>query len=354
MDAVVTKPPADKSWRRIVLTLLAFILIPLIPSQLQLILPIIETPMLLVSIVAACAVVGWLAGEKPLLAAIWVALAVWLLAIPSGSGGSPYSGMARGWVLLLAGSFGLVNLWSSAIPFIVRALGALGLAIATAFIIAMASPGGLDRYEKVAGSEFARRSTNMLALLETRTQSRQYREAISKSPELDKLFDDLESQLRGIPAGSTLVFPALIALESLAALALGWAVYSRITPARIGPPLGKLREFRFSDQLVWGVAVGATLLLLPPFREGRNAGLNLLVFFGALYLLRGLGVMAWLTAGRRRTLVAIFVTAFILALIAPNVGSLVLAALIQLTLGAAMVLGLGDTWIDWRSRPAPG
>jgi hypothetical protein len=354
MDAVVTTPPVKKSWRRLILTLLAFVLIPLIPSQLQLVLPIIETPMLLVSIVAACAVVGWLAGEKPMLAVIWVALAVWFLAVPSGPAGTPYSAMVRGWALLLAGSFGLVNLWNSATPFIVRALGALGLAVGLAFIIAMTSPGGLDRYEKVAGSEFARRSTNMLSLLEERTQSKQYRDAAAKSPELDQLFDDLETQVKSIPAGSTIVFPALIALESLAGLALGWAVYTRMSPKRIGPSLGRLREFRFSDQLVWGVAVGATLMMLPPFREGRNAGVNLLVFFGTLYLLRGFGVMAWMTTGRRKMLVIAFVTAFVLSLVAPNVGSLILAALIQLTLGAAMVLGLGDTWLDWRSRPAAG
>lgn len=354
MDTAVTNPSANKSWRRLLLALLAFILIPLIPSQLQLILPIIETPMLLVPIVAACAIVGWLAGEKPLLALIWVALAAWFLAVPSGTAAAPYTGMARAWALLLAGSFGLVNLWNSTTTFIVRALGALGLAVGTAFIVAMASPGGLDRYEQVAGSEFSRRSTNMLSLLESRTQSRQFRDATAKTPELDQLFDDLESQIKSIPSGSTVVFPALIALESLAGLALGWAVYTRMTTNRIGPPLGKLREFRFSDQLVWGVAVGATLMMLPSFREGRNAGLNLLVFFGALYFLRGLGVMAWMTKGRRRILVIAFATAFVLALVAPNLGSLVLAALIQLTLGAAMVLGLGDTWLDWRSRPAAG
>jgi len=88
---------------------------------------------------------------------------------------------------------------------------------------------------------------------------------------------------------------------------------------------------------VWGVAVGASIYLLPSFRDGRNTGLNLLVFFGALYVLRGLGIMAWMVHGRvaTRWLVAIGVLAL------PFAGFF----------GAiAFGLGLGDTWLDWRTR----
>jgi hypothetical protein len=173
----------------------------------------------------------------------------------------------------------------------------------------------------------------------------------AKSPQLDAMMDDSETQIRAVPAWSAILLPALIALESLATLALAWAFYSRLSPGRIGPPLSPLRQFRFSDQLIWGIAVGATLVLLPPFEEGRNAGLNLLLFFGALYFIRGLGIISWMNAGRRRMLVGVYASLFVLALIAPGVGSIVLAAVTQLTIIAAVVLGLGDTWIDWRSRP---
>jgi hypothetical protein len=146
--------------------------------------------------------------------------------------------------------------------------------------------------------------------------------------------DENEKVIRALPEHTAALLPALLALESLAALVLGWAVYQRLSPGRIGPPLSPLSEFRFNDQLVWGVAVGATLCLLPTFADGRNAGYNLLVFFGTLYLLRGLGVLAWITKGR-------YLVLGILSLIPPF--GMMLGVL-------ALALGLGDTWLDLRRR----
>jgi hypothetical protein len=110
-----------------------------------------------------------------------------------------------------------------------------------------------------------------------------------------------------------------------------------VSRTRIGPALAPLREFRFNDQLVWGLIVGITALLLPTLEGVRGPGLNLLVFFGALYALRGLGVLAWFLTPRR-----------------PVTGVLVgLALVLLLRDGAAFALGLvgvGDTWLDWRGR----
>jgi hypothetical protein len=157
-------------------------------------------------------------------------------------------------------------------------------------------------------------------------------------PSLDslttRLAEESESQLRSLPDRSATLVPALLALESLAALALAWVVYHRIASTPIGPPLGVWREFRFNDQLIWGLAVGATIFFLPTFWEGKSAGLNLLLFFGALYLLRGVGVLSWVTRGRGTAAILIIVTA-----IAP-----------QLIAALALGVGVGDTWMDWRSR----
>ena len=153
-------------------------------------------------------------------------------------------------------------------------------------------------------------------------------------PALDALNDDSEAMMREMPKYATALLPALLALESLAALALGWGMYQRLAPGRIGPRLGPLTEFRFNDQLVWGLAVGATLSLLPAFEGGRNAGYNLLVFFGALYLIRGIGVLAWMSRGR-------YVYVVILGLIP------------QVFLIVTLALGLGDTWLDIRRRVGP-
>ncbi len=341
MDAAVTTIPEKKSWRRLALVLAAFVLLPLATTQLQLVVPILETPLLLVPIIAVCAVVGWLAGGKPWLAIAWVGLAAWLLIVPMGKSGTPYEGMARGWALLLAGSFGLMSLWSSATPFFVRALGALGVAMGTAFAVAISSPGGVERYKQVSASEFGGRSNAVVAILEAEGQSSIFRSYASRVPEMDDVLADAQAKVKAMPALAAILLPALIALESLAGLAIGWAVYTRMTPERIGPALAPLREFRFSDQLVWGVAVGATMLLLPPFEEGRNAGLNLLVFFGALYFVRGMAVMAW-TSRRRGLLIA---SALVFFLVPP---------LFKLLVAAVVGVGLGDTWLDWRSRAAVG
>lgn len=353
MDAAVTNKPMGQSWRLLAFGVVAFILLPLWPSQLQVIVPVLQTSLLLAPVIAVCAIIGWLAGGKPYLAIVWAALALWLLIVPAGRTGTPYEGMARGWALLLAGSFGLMSLWSSATPFIVRALGALGVAMGVAFALAVSSPGGIDRYVKTSVSEFSTRATALVAALEMQRRTPLFQSYESRLPEMGAVLDNSEAEIRALPARSAVLLPALLALESLAALALGWAIYTRLTPKSIGPALSPLKNFRFSDQLVWGVAVGGTLLLLPAFQEGRNAGLNLLLFFGALYLLRGFGVLAWMTAGRRRAVIGAFITAFALAIVVPGIGADLLKTLIQATLIGALALGLGDTWLDWRSRPVP-
>jgi hypothetical protein len=138
--------------------------------------------------------------------------------------------------------------------------------------------------------------------------------------------------------------PALLSLESLAALSLAWGLHHRLSRARIGPPLGSLKSFRFNDQLVWGLVVGVTIVILPSLASLRVVGLNLLVFFGALYALRGLGILRWLASER----VAV-VSVVGLAVLLPFVGLGLLAATLS---GVALAIGLGDTWGDWRNRGA--
>jgi hypothetical protein len=124
----------------------------------------------------------------------------------------------------------------------------------------------------------------------------------------------------------------------LAALALAWAAYHRLGRTRLGAPLSPFKEFRFNDQLVWGLIVGLTIVFLPTLAGLRAAGANLLVFFGALYALRGLGVLAWFLApGAVASALA--------------VGAAML--LWPILLVAALGLGLGDTWADWRRRARP-
>jgi hypothetical protein len=166
---------------------------------------------------------------------------------------------------------------------------------------------------------------------------------------LASLPTEAEKELNVLSKAGVAVFPALLALQSLAALALAWAIYHRLGRARLGAPLRPLREFRFNDQLVWGLIVGLTIVLLPTLTSVRGVGKNLLVFFGALYAVRGFGVLSWFMApGSLGVTMAI---GFIM-LLAPVVNIFALLAFTMLGV-ASLALGLGDTWADWRSRARP-
>lgn len=325
--------PPRRGWGKVVLAALLFVLLPAVPI-LRAITPVEQTLAMLLALVAACALVGWWRGGPAILALVALVIAAAVLSQPAGPPGSAYSLMARGWMVLLAAVFGLVSVLGSAQSFFVRALSAIGVSLAIAFALTTVAPRGVERVRGVMTGEFSRRSGQSVAALRAVSATPAWRDLARRSPSLDSLAEASEAQLLQVPARSATLLPALIALESLAALALAWAIYNRLSLGGLGPPLGALREFRFNDQLVWGLAVGATIFLLPPFAEGRNGGLNLLVFFGALYLLRGLGILSWMARGRAMVAVLIVMTIFAW----PLLGAL------------ALGVGVGDTWLDWRSR----
>lgn len=325
--------PVRQPWRRLFFAAAAIVLLPLLP-QVRAFLPIEQTMLLVIPAVAACSLVGWRNGDRPAFAVIWLVIAGWLLAQSAGPAGSSYDFMARGWALLLAACFGLITVLATGATFFPRALAAVGVATLVAFAMAAGGPGGSSRIAEVARVEFTRRNAESIADLKRKAESKEWQEMAAGSSFVAELPDLQEKQLRSIPPYASTIVAALLALESLAALAFAWAVYHRFSTHPAGPPLGRLREFRFNDQLVWGLAVGATIFLLPNFMEGRSAGLNFLAFFGALYILRGMGILAWMIKGR-----AVMVAMVIAAVFAwPLAGIL------------ALGVGLGDTWLDWRKR----
>lgn len=333
MTAPAAPAPIRGSWRRLALGLGAFLLAPMVPAM-RAIMPIEQTPMLLVLVVAACSVVAWRNGGKLVLALLWVGIAAFVIMSPAGPPDSPYNWLARGWALLLAASFGLVSVIAATEHFFPRALSALAVAISLGFALVLVSPGGPTRIGNAMAGEFNRRNDQSIASLRQVSGQPGWKDMVDSSPALQRLTQESEAQLAAIPKWSSLLVPALLALESLAALGLGWALFHRMSSVGIGPPLAKLKDFRFNDQLVWGVAVGASIFLLPAFEEGRNAGLNLLLFFGVLYTLRGMGILAWMS----RTKVLTYM--------------LIALALVAWPLVAALAfgLGLGDTWLDLRTR----
>jgi len=334
MAAAATPLARTQSWRPLLWGLAAFLVCPFLPFA-ELLIPIQQTLLLLVPVIAACSIVGWKLGGRPALAVVWITLSVWMLLQPAGPPGSQYDLMVRGWAILLAASFGLVSLWSATMAFFSRALFSIGLAAGVGFLIALSSPSGIARFQRAAGEELTRRASSTISKIEDGRSTPEWQSLVARVPELDPLYDDSETRMRGVPPVAASLLPALVALESLAALALGWGVYRRLSPVPIGPPLSPLTEFTFNDQLVWGLAVGATLCLLPAFEEGRSAGYNLLLFFGALYLIRGVGILGWMAKGR-------------------YVYVVILSFLPQVFVIVTLALGLGDTWLDLRKRAKAG
>jgi hypothetical protein len=332
--------PRERGWKGVLLALVAFVFLPQ-ALALQAALPVTETVLLLVPALAVCFLVGWWQGGSLWLAALWAAVAVSGLLLPDRlPGGGPYADLARAWALLGAGAFGVVSLASPRRPLFPRALASCGVALLLAVMMLLVSGNPVSRAREVFAERLTQRSAAYAAAME------QWLTAVERgggpSSWLRQVGDQMAEQASGIARVAADAFPALLALETLAALALAWALYHRLSRTRIGPAMSPLRDFRFNDQMVWGFVAGLVLVLVPGLAGLQAVGWNLLLFFGVIYSLRGLGVVAWSLGRIMRSARAAGALAI--------AGFLLLGPLAYLP---ALGLGLIDTWIDWRGRARP-
>jgi hypothetical protein len=326
----------ERGWRRVLPAVALFLLLPPTFPYLRALVPIEQTLLLLTTSLAVCAWVAWRENGPLWLAMVWTGIAVWVFSKPL-AGGSAYVALAYGWSLLLAGAFGAVSLWRPHRPFFGRAMMSIGVAAFIAIVVLAIVRTSPQQLERVIATEFADRIELSLATL------RQDPQLYPKWAALD-----IEKVLRELITVGGLLFPAMLFFESLAALGLAWSLHHRFSRTRVGPPIAPLREFRFEDQFIWGVIAGLILTLVPELvlRQGlatdlggmRQVGWNLLLFFGGLYGLRGLGVMTWFLVPPGRWLGAALVAA-----------CAILPPLWSFPIG----IGLGDTYFDWRRRVPP-
>lgn len=360
--------PQERGWRWFVLGMLLMVAVTAAPAwppalalpaaTVRLLLPVEQFALMVLVAIASCAIVGWWAGGRLLLGVVWgvaAAWVVWKVPLPL----SGYGAFLRGWAVTVGAAFGLVCLVAAAKPFLTRALAALALAgVVTAGGFSMRATGGQSVFNASAlmfSQEYQQRLGASLSVWHARTASPSWRAFAARFPETVERAERMEAVLLALadsqPASAAVgglrlaplvrLAPALLALESLLALALGWAAYHRLARARIGPPLAALRDLRFNDQWVWGLIVGITVLLLPTLVEWRTVGLNLVAFFGTLYALRGAGVLTWYVPDRA----AVWVLLGLMVLV-PVLGPVwMLVALLTVT----FTLGLGDTWRDFRA-----
>ena len=339
----VAPAPRERGWARLAFALAAFLLIPIFPS-LRAVVPVEHTLLLLVPSVAVCFLLGWWAGGRISLALVWLGFAAWVLAQRPPSTGAAYYDLARAWGLLLAGAFGVICVLGKQGPFFARTLAAIGLALAVAFVYVLAG-GTLGRVERLVEEQYEMRNVQSMAAL-----SSSLREMGSRVPSIRDVVtsatvDKTAAELHQLSELASPLLPGFLALESLLVCALAWTLYHRLSRARIGPPLAPLREFRFHDHLAWGLIVGLTLTLLPSFQPLERLGQNLVLFFGMLYALRGLGVVDSFVR-RSALLVAIAAVVAIANWLRPYASLVTFAAI----LGLFAVLGVSDAWADWRRR----
>lgn len=134
-------------------------------------------------------------------------------------------------------------------------------------------------------------------------------------------------------------FPAALMLAALAGASLAWRFHYRIATHRFGSAPSRFAAFTFSDHAVWAVVIALGLLVLPARRDVTIASANLLMVLVALYALRGAAIGRWFLAGVPGVVaVTLTVISFLLF---PFVAA-----------GLTLV-GLADTWLDFRRRLAP-
>lgn len=225
----------------------------------------------------------------------------------------------RGWALLLGGGFVAATVVAEEAGVLARSVAAVGLAAAGLAALGLVRPG-------------------LLAELDWWVERDLTTAAVAASGWLEAFG---AGGLDGVPVEQVLawqgvLYPAFLGFASLAALAVAWFLERRL--AGRAETLGPFRDFRFSDGLVWIAIAGLVLFLVPAGEVISRVAQNALVFMGGLYVLRGVAVLVWLGAALAGSgwTAALWIAAGVL--------------LYPLALIVALMLGVGDTWMDVRRR----
>lgn len=230
--------------------------------------------------------------------------------------------MERGWGFLAGGWFVALTIRDPDASFSNRALGAVAGAAAAAaafFWVRSGSWGVLEwAVEERVGSGIATAVEGLRVLRG---------EGALPPAVVAAVYDTVQTQIQ--------VFPALVGISSMSALGVAWWMYVRLSSGS-DQGIRPLREFRFNDHLVWVFIAGLLLLLTNWEAVAGRVGANAVVFMGALYAVRGAAVILFLSGGL--SLVGYVLLAFGLVFLPP------------LVLTGAVVIGIGDTWLDVRRR----
>ena len=136
-------------------------------------------------------------------------------------------------------------------------------------------------------------------------------------------------------------YPALLAVTGMAGCALGWRWFRLVSEPR-GLDDERFAGFTFSDQAVW-LLIGALAVTLLPGSERtvlgatvETWGKNVLAVMVALYIARGLAIFSAASQRTPRRIVTVL--------------ALVGLLLWPFAAGGLLLLGLADSWVDFRRR----
>ncbi|HEX6644509.1 MAG TPA: DUF2232 domain-containing protein, partial [Gemmatimonadales bacterium] len=261
----------------------------------------------------------------------------WFWAVASGTllalslrGGGMAEGFIRATGVFAAGTFVALSVWSERALFR-RAAVAAGVGLLVAVTLSSLLGAGWSAVER----ELER------ALREAFLAQARLAEASGFGAGVTEALREM-----GRGAGDTAAFyPALLALMAIAGAVLGWRWFRLIVQRPGGAPDVPFSEFRFSDQAVWIVvaALAATLFLPEESVPVLGAPLaawarNLLAVMVALYVARGLAIFAATARRVPRRIVTVL--------------ALVGVLLWPFAAGGLLMLGLADSWVDFRRRLA--
>lgn len=276
------------------------------------------SPVVLAGIPLALQLVAF--RRSDLLSLALAAVLLLLVFLGAGDAAEPLWYAERAWALFVGGAFvALTAVWSGRTT-VLHGVIAVSVAFVALGLYGLLDPGLLAELDWWVDRRLATASSAALALLGE----------VGGVPE-DEAFVRLVR-------GQGLLYPAALALASLAALALSRYVVERLSGRE--EALGPFRDFRFSDHLVWILVVGLGLFLVPAGEAASRLAENAMLFMGGLYLVRGLAVLFWIGAATVTSAwyAALWIVAGIL--------------LYPVAVVVALLLGLGDTWLDVRTRLA--
>jgi hypothetical protein len=232
--------------------------------------------------------------------------------------------LERGWALVLAGCFVVLTMQWPRTRFFPRAFAAVTATAVLAGLLLIVRPGSWPMVDWLI-TESLMQSISVITQMFSAIDS----EVPLSTAQLNSLYRFAAQQER--------YFPALLGLSSLSGLGVAWWAYARLSFGGV-LGLGPLRDFRFNDHFMWLFLIGLALIVFGAGEGWANAGSNAVVFMGGLYALRGAAVLVFFSGG----------------LMGPGILFLAIGMLVlpPVLIMGALVVGVGDTWLDLRSKAA--